>query len=672
MRNYLIFINCFLFCALLALSACSAENENGRSGSGGVGANGSAGSGGAGGAPPAGGTGGTSGFSWTSGSGGASGGTGGSSGGGGDGTAGSDPLPAGPLVMDECPGPVDAATVAALDAGGGVGTVSMLYPYDKTVFPGTIISPFLQWQSSSNTADAVLLELRSAEFEYRGCFGPLDAPRLQIPQHAWDAAFEKNLSATDLLTMELTVSSGGAVSGPATQTWSLAPGSLKGTVYYNTYDSPKANMNGAVMRISPGAVEPEVLLTMDGVAQPIPFGPCISCHSVSSHGGMLVASAHLYPYVPGGFNSASYDLQANPGLNPPFLVDQLDEAGFSAVYPDGSRVMTNGSPTDSTTGGQPFFPYGDHNVYAMVGPRVARLFDTRTGQQLSAPGWDGVVQYAKMPMFSPDGTKIVFNYHEDSQGHSLAVMDFDVSTNTFSNLQIIYTDPNGLFPGWPIFTPDNKQVIFALGDDNHFASCTLDPLGNTIGVYRSDLYIVDLQTLTPVHMEKAGGFMNGVSYLPQGARDEHLDFYPTMAPIASGGYFWLYFTSRRTFGNVTSHMDLLDRNTKKIWVAAVNIPGEEFSYGVDPSHPAFVLPGQEIDAGNMRAFPALEPCKQDGEPCQRGIDCCSGFCTDGICGLPPEEPPRCSELDEACTSDADCCDPEHKCIGGFCTLILIE
>jgi hypothetical protein len=586
------------------------------------------------------------------------------------GTGGTEPPPAGPLVVDHCPGSLDPATVSTLEAGGG-GSMSWLYPYDKTVFPDGLISPILQWQPSA-TADGVLLVMRSAEFEYRGCFGPVDGSRLQIPQDVWHWAFDKSLGVSDMLTVELTVMSGGSVSGPITQSWSLAPGSLKGTVYYNTYDSPKANLNGAVMRISPGAAEPEVFLTVDGVQ---PFGPCISCHSVSTHGGMMVASAHLYPYLPGAFNGATYDLQANPNVNPPFLVDQLDEAGFAGVYPDGSRFMTTGSPTDSTTGGQIFFPYGDGNVYAMVGPRDARLFDSRTGQQLPAPGWDGVIQYAKMPMFSPDGKKIVFNYHEDSGGHSLAVMDFDVSNNTFSNLQVIYSDPNGLFPGWPVFTPDSKQVIFALGNDSHFASCELDPIGGTFNVYRSDLYSIDLTTLTPVQLEKAGGFMNGVSYLPQGARDEHLDFYPTMAPIASGGYFWLYFTSRRTFGNVTSHMDLLDRNTKKIWVAAINIPGDEFAYGVDPSHPAFVLPGQEIDGGNMRAFPALEPCKEDGEPCERGIDCCSGFCTDGICGrppTPPEEVPPCSQLDEACETDADCCDAEHKCIGGFCTLILIE
>ena len=37
------------------------------------------------------------------------------------------------------------------------------------------------------------------------------------------------------------------------------------------------------------------------------------------------------------------------------------------------------------------------------------------------------------------------------------VMDFDPSTNTFSNATTIYQDPK-LYPGWPFFTPDAKWV----------------------------------------------------------------------------------------------------------------------------------------------------------------------------------------------------------------------
>jgi len=60
---------------------------------------------------------------------------------------------------------------------------------------------------------------------------------------------------------------------------------------------------------------------------------------------------------------------------------------------------------------------------------------------------------------------------------------------------------------------------------------------------------------------------------------------------------------------------------------------------MDPSNPAFLLPGQELNSGNIRAFAALEPCKEDGQPCKSGADCCKGFCSMidpatgiGVCG----------------------------------------
>ena len=75
--------------------------------------------------------------------------------------------------------------------------------------------------------------------------------------------------------------------------------------------------------------------------------------------------------------------------------------------------------------------------------------------------------------------------------------------------------------------------------------------------------------------------------------------------------------------------------------------------GTDPSHPAFYLPGQEEGSGNVRAFAALEPCKDEGQQCATGVECCCGKCSDmGMCSCTET---RCSKIDEACTTAADCC-----------------
>jgi hypothetical protein len=47
------------------------------------------------------------------------------------------------------------------------------------------------------------------------------------------------------------------------------------------------------------------------------------------------------------------------------------------------------------------------------------------------------------------------------------------------------------------------------------------------------------------------------------ARDQDLNYYPTVSPVAAGGYFWAFFTSRRTYGNVMTQLET-DAVTKKI------------------------------------------------------------------------------------------------------------
>jgi hypothetical protein len=45
--------------------------------------------------------------------------------------------------------------------------------------------------------------------------------------------------------------------------------------------------------------------------------------------------------------------------------------------------------------------------------------------------------------------------------------------------------------------------------------------------------------------------LGGAGYpFAEGVRDRHLDYDPSLAPIASGGYTWVAFISRRTHGNL--------------------------------------------------------------------------------------------------------------------------
>ena len=567
------------------------------------------------------------------------------------GDGGAHPTPTMPVSLSDCPGTLPASTVSALAAGGPVDpAMKWLYPYDQTVFPGGLIAPVLQWApQAAGSPTGVYLHLSSQLFDYKGCFGPTSPAQLPVPAKVWSTAWAQSKGAGDPLKVELTTGVGASVSGPITESWTFALGSLKGVIYYNTYTSPQVNNNGAVMVIKPGAAKPTPFLTIAGTS---PTGPCISCHSVSASGAMVVAQRHKYP---GGLvQSESYNLLSTPVPNPasPLATITTDDWGFSAVYPDGSRVLTDGQP--GTTGG--LFPAGPGDNPGMEGPKASQMYDPNTGNTLPFTGLSG--QHAMMPSFSPDGTKVVFNDTDNGGGHTLVVMDFDAKSNTFSSGKQVFKD-SGAYPAWPFFTPDSRSVVFIVDTASNFASTT-DPPNNTVA--QADLYIVDVGSAVAHRLDAANGQLpNGASYLPYPGRDEHLNFYPTVSPVAAGGYFWVFFTSRRNYGNTL--VDASDGPaSKKLWVSAITIGAQP---GADASHPAFYLPGQELASGNIRAFATLAPCKPNGASCTSGIDCCGGSCNGGSCGAPA----GCSNIDDKCATGADCCGTGLQCINGYCSQI---
>jgi hypothetical protein len=157
-----------------------------------------------------------------------------------------------------------------------------------------------------------------------------------------------------------------------------------------------------------------------------------------------------------------------------------------------------------------------------------------------------------------------------------------------------------------------------------------------------------------------------------GARDLSWNFEPSFAPVAAGGYFWVVFTSRRTYGNtLTGPAETAGSvaGTKQLWVAAID---QNPKPGVDPSHPAFHLEGQDETNLAMRGFWSLPPCAQNGSGCQEGTDCCGGYCATGSNGGAPvcqSMPQGCSQDGDKCASSSDCCNASQgvTCIAHVCS-----
>ncbi|MFO0678958.1 MAG: hypothetical protein U0169_20690 [Polyangiaceae bacterium] len=538
----------------------------------------------------------------------------------------------------ENPGNVSDAKKALLVAGGaGDANFKWLYPYDKTVFARGLLSPSLQFAGS---ADAVRVKITLPAFEYEGFYGPSDPIRVALPQTVWDTA-TKSAGPSDALAVEVTKIKGTSVAGPVTETWKVAQGNLRGTLYYNSYDSPLAG-GGAVLRLKPGETAPTVL--MGGSSG------CVVCHSVSANGNVM-AVAHQHAW------DAFHDLtKAGPPVLSRYPQNTTEDAikekhvySFAGLYPDGSLAVGCDDCVDEAASNGNTTP--------------SKLYDTRTGQAIAAPGLDDRIKRAATPTFSPDGKLLAYNkYGNDVPGKSLAIANFDLATKTFSNPFEAAQDTT-LFPAWPSFTPDSKWILYQLGTTTY-----------TLKGSRAELAALHVPSRTTAKLDAINGFLAGKNYLPFGDGETRMNYEPTVLPVAAGGYYWVIFTSRRPYGNTLNQSDPFAEKSprKKLWVAAIDIDSGETNrtMATDISHPPFYLPGQELAAGNMRGFWALDPCKSDGNACDTGDECCNGFCRDGVDGGVRTCSPGqgCANELEKCTQTSDCCSADQGvlCLNGHC------
>jgi hypothetical protein len=446
------------------------------------------------------------------------------------------------------------------------------------------------------------------------------------------------------------------------------------------------------------------------------------------------------------FRVEKYDVGAT---TQPTSTGTLTNANFGALTPDGTRILAMGNP--QCTAGSDTFPRKPNNFPLVEGTAVARVLDTGSGMDTQASGLDKD-HYMWMPQFAPDGDKVVFNNAKpDGKGGTdrseLAIMEYDYASNSFKNLKVVVSTAsmNGVpqptldyspapaaggvvscgadmcgsddkpntcmpaamipvlgtipgipgdvaalpmgactgpcYPAWPFFTPDGRAVVFSLTSEPDFAQA----FPGRDAPASSELWYVDLETLEVVRLDNANKGLQEI--------DKTSNYYPTVMPVAVGGYFWVFWTSIRDYGHKLQGRDpngltnaALDAVKKRIWAAAIKpkltpkgevktLPGAL----TDPSLPGFYVDGQS-ESGNVRAFAALNPCLDNGVSCSSGLDCCCGYCTmadgqdKGMCTC---EIPKCAKINEKCKTSADCCPaanpalPMPMCLGGYCGFLSV-
>jgi len=573
--------------------------------------------------------------------------------------------------------------------------------------------------------------------------------RRDIPQTVWSAFEQSAKGQTAEMVVQRLVS--GTLRAELANPITFATNQLKGTVYYQSYGtnlvqnfsttwSPQTyaradrRFGAATLAVKIGQSYPTVVAGSTSASD----GPgCRVCHSAAAGGLALVTNNYPTDYLSSKFTNLS-------GTPVETLMTGTNDGRYAwpAVAPDGSFIFSNaGPPRASSTAPPGGLEGGDNGALA-----ASALYSIPSGAAITSTGIPSGLK-AALPVFSPDGKHIAFNHYAGSiapvsgatptvagDKRSLGMADFAASTKTFSGFRRLVTDPGTACSSlygttdpctnvWPSFLPANEGVVFerevfnngrvagaghsdfggtrsGCDDSSGSAACGNDGA-------KADLWWVSTDS-SPVatRLNAANGLdSSGALTLPTGTsphttlNEPVLNYEPTVNPTATGGYYWVVFTSRRLYGNVATMNPWwsdprfrklggeLGPTTKKLWVAAVSTDTTtKLVEGQDPSYPAFYLPGQELLAGNSRGFWVLDQCKAPlstrttANECETTLDCCQSP-TPSACTLqtPVADPPKrhCTPLGSStcvadrastCVSHADCCTfaTGTRCASGVC------
>jgi hypothetical protein len=385
----------------------------------------------------------------------------------------------------------NTGTVTITVSCGADANLQILYPYNKTVFPLGLLPPVIQWRDSGTTTTGyakvtlqypttgtpifLWSEIVSENGSLPGQYATLPTSaglpvkgggRAQIPSIVWTTLQNAAAGSDVLVTVQTLLSNQGTIPVSVTVHFATAP--LKGTIYYQSYDTNlvahgAANPTGAVLGITVGAQAPTLV---DGNAT-----TCRACHSVSANGTVMVVNDtggddNLY----GGSDKVALPANTETQI-PPGTGTTPNDGRFSwtAISPDGGTMFTSAGTQPSGNSGEwgsTTTTYGGVASGTAVAALSSGLY-TIAGAIQTTSGLAAGFQ-ARFPAWATDMSALAFNY-ASSDNISLAMMTFTPSTNTFSAPTVLFTPPtppSGYPPNsgvaeWPSFMPaGNNGIVF--------------------------------------------------------------------------------------------------------------------------------------------------------------------------------------------------------------------
>lgn len=195
------------------------------------------------------------------------------------------------------------------------------------------------------------------------------------------------------------------------------------------------------------------------------------------------------------------------------------------------------------------------------------LYDGNTGAYLHEVATGGAATHVD---WSPDGTQVAFVFSDSHTsdwaflGGRIAVMDV-IGDGEFGNPTVLYDPPDPYMAYYPAWSPDGDWIAFNLSTQDAYDDSD------------ATLYVMDGAGGTPIALANAN-YSTDIT-----------NSWPHWGPLPDDDVLWLAFSSKRAYGNVVS-------GSPQIWVAGFD-PALA-SAGVDPTWPAFWLPGQDPSQNN--------------------------------------------------------------------------
>lgn len=323
------------------------------------------------------------------------------------------------------PGKLSDADKTKLAGATDADTIPWMYPYDATVFPRGLSAPRLMWGAAPA---APMMFTAKGEFAEITSYFNEPAPGHQPDATLWTKLTESGTGGP-VQVQVARLDATGKAKVVMKQTWRIAAGNLKGTVYY------WANSLGRVVRIKPGAAAPDDFLKAAGQND-----GCTTCHAVSANGNVLTLGGGK-AQAPEDSAWSIYDLVGNKLV----AKDRGRPWAMLALTPDGKFAALNNAPL-------PGGPGLDGGFY-----------DVATGAKVPGSGFD--TELFDMPSFSPDGTRLVYVDHATKGLVSLGFSQATGKPVASGKVPLVPAsgDPKLNLIAFPVVSPDGKWAVYHRG-----------------------------------------------------------------------------------------------------------------------------------------------------------------------------------------------------------------